>query len=86
MLKHFFTHHEGEELESMEFGMRMIKAHRSVFNRQISESFWTPKVNTIAVLSPDLQQKLKKRTPKRWRRRKERKRKRKESWKGGSER
>ena len=38
MLKHFFTHHEGEKLECMEFGMRMVKAHRSAFNRQISES------------------------------------------------
>ena len=38
MLKHFFSHHEGEELGSMEFGMRIIRTHRSAFNRQISES------------------------------------------------
>ena len=38
MLKHFFACHEGEELKDMKFGMRIVKVHRSAFNRQISES------------------------------------------------
>ena len=38
MLKHFFACHEGEELKDMKFGMRVMKAHRSAFNRQILES------------------------------------------------
>ena len=38
MLKHYFNMHEGEEVEQMEFGMRIIKTHRTAFNRQISES------------------------------------------------
>ena len=38
MLKHFFKHHEGEELSSMKFGARIVKAARTAFNRQVSES------------------------------------------------
>ena len=38
MLKHFFNNHEGEEMKDMEFGMRLVKTHRTAFNRQISES------------------------------------------------
>ena len=36
MLKHFFNNHEGEENKDMEFGMRLVKTHRTAFNRQIS--------------------------------------------------
>ena len=38
MLKHYFSSHENEELREMEFGMRLVKSHRTAFNRQISES------------------------------------------------
>ena len=38
MVKHYFSVHEGENPEEMEFHMRIIKTHRSAFNRQISES------------------------------------------------
>ena len=38
MLKHFFNSHEGEDLRDMEFEMRLVKTHRTAFNRQISES------------------------------------------------
>ena len=38
MIKHYFEKHADEELESMEFGMKILKTHRSAFNRQISES------------------------------------------------
>ena len=38
MVKHFFDVHEEEEAEEMEFGMRIVNACRSAFNRQISES------------------------------------------------
>ena len=47
MLKHFFSHHEGEELGSMEFGMRILRTHRSAFNRQISESVEIQNQKTI---------------------------------------
>ena len=38
MLKHYFSMHEGEKVEDMDFGMRIVKAHKTAFNRQISES------------------------------------------------
>ena len=38
MLKHYFNNHEGENIAEMEFGMRILKAHKTAFNRQISES------------------------------------------------
>ena len=38
MLKHSLANHEGEEIKKMEFGMRLVKTHRTAFNRQISES------------------------------------------------
>ena len=38
MLKHFFDRHQGEELEDMQFGGRIIKQCRSAFNRQVGES------------------------------------------------
>ena len=38
MVKHYFDQHEGEEIEKMEFGMKVLKACRSAFTRQISES------------------------------------------------
>ena len=38
MIKHYFDHHEEEELEDMEFGMRIARTTRTAFNRQILES------------------------------------------------
>merc|ERR1711954_410509 len=38
MLKHFFNSREGKEIKDMEFGMRLIRTHKTAFNRQISES------------------------------------------------
>ena len=38
MLKHYFNTHEGENIAEMEFGMKVLKTHRTAFNRQISES------------------------------------------------
>ena len=38
MLKHFFSEHEGEKIEEMEFGIRVVKTHKTAFNRQISKS------------------------------------------------
>ena len=38
MIKHFFDKHEDEKLEDMKFGMRIVKAARTAFNRQICES------------------------------------------------
>merc|ERR1712240_659110 len=38
MLKHFFEHHEEEELSNMKFGARIVKAARTAFNRQVCES------------------------------------------------
>ena len=38
MIKYYFDHHEEEDIKKMEFGMRMIRASRTVFSRQIQES------------------------------------------------
>ena len=38
MVKHYFDEHEGENPKDMIFGMRILKNHRTAFNRQISES------------------------------------------------
>ena len=38
MLKHFFSEHEREEIKDMEFGMRVLKTHKTAYDRQISES------------------------------------------------
>ena len=40
MLKHFVELHEGEDMDKMEFGMRIIKEARSAFERQIAESVY----------------------------------------------
>ena len=39
MLKHYVEIHEGEKMETIEFGMRIVKEARSAFERQIAESF-----------------------------------------------
>ena len=38
MVKHYIECHEEEEMEEMIFGMRIVKAHKTAFTRQISES------------------------------------------------
>ena len=38
MVKHYFEAHEEENPRDMRFGMRLIRTHRTAFNRQISES------------------------------------------------
>ena len=38
MIKHYFEYHEKEELENMEFGMKILRTPKTAFNRQISES------------------------------------------------
>ena len=38
MLKHYVEVHEGEKMEEIEFGMRIVKEARSAFERQIAES------------------------------------------------
>ena len=35
MLKHALNEHENEPLENIRFGMRVVKFHKSAFNRQI---------------------------------------------------
>ena len=38
MIKHYFDQHEEEELDEMEFGMKISRTTKSAFNRQILES------------------------------------------------
>ena len=38
MIKHYFDKHEEEDLETMTFGMRIARATKTAFNRQIMES------------------------------------------------
>ena len=38
MLKHYFEHHQEEEIGKMKFGARIVKAARTAFNRQVCES------------------------------------------------
>ena len=38
MIKHYFDKHEGEELEKMEFGIKIVKNTKTAFDRQILES------------------------------------------------
>ena len=40
MLKHYFDHHQEEELEKMKFGAKIIKTARTAFNRQVGESVY----------------------------------------------
>ena len=38
MLKHYFEQHAEEEVTSMRFGARVVKAARTAFNKQVCES------------------------------------------------
>ena len=38
MIKHYFDKHEGEDLENIEFGIRILRTTKTAFNRQILES------------------------------------------------
>ena len=38
MLKHAVDRHEGEDIKTVEFRMKVLKFHRSSFERQISEA------------------------------------------------
>ena len=38
MLKHVVDVHEGEDMSSIEFGMKVVKYHRTAFERQVGES------------------------------------------------